>query len=180
MIFLHMWILTLDIIAQEFQNRRKTVIKDLFDEVYWTIRSVFRKINDKRWDLKYRIQRFKRGYADVDLFSIDCWFLEIMPRMLDEFNDVSFGYPGTITPEEWKKIINEISFKFKESTDDCSYKNKYEDMEWEWSDKLIAEGHDCSMKDLWFKEEMKIDAYKKQCFEEGIDLFKKWFFQLWY
>ena len=44
-------------------------------------------------NLKARWQRFIRGYADEDVWSIDWWFLHNVPRMLDDLANDTMGIP---------------------------------------------------------------------------------------
>jgi len=143
------------------------------------------------YDLKNGWQRANKGYCDRDLWDVSSWFLRTMPNLLAEFGENQQGYPGTITFEEWESILKEMAFKFTEATDKCSYQNKYDDTFPLGFNFEPVGDHLCKMvdlpmsddekenKDLWFEEELKIDEYKNKNFEEGIDLFKKWFWNLW-
>lgn len=118
------------------------------DDYYWAwhktylwgvIRQFFR-------DIRRSHQRIWRGYCDYDLFSIDYWFLVIMPTMLQEFKDTQHGcpvMPGHISHKvfldkedgqddealaEWKAVLDRMIFLLKEAEEEtCSRQNPYED-----------------------------------------------------
>lgn len=99
-------------------------------------------------DLKYCYQRIKYGYCEYDLFAINSWFLDIIPRMLETFrknrnsSPVYDGYPGHLlidqdldmpegTPNphvEWNKTLAKMIHLFREANEDtCEKKNPYYD-----------------------------------------------------
>ena len=97
-------------------------------------------------NIKHAYQRIKYGYCDRDVWSIDWWFLSIVPNMLQDLKETTHGYPsfsddmsqaivGTGAPEEvdkegmrrWQEILSEMIFLFREANSDtCARKNKYE------------------------------------------------------
>lgn len=78
-------------------------------------------------DLKFCVQRIRKGYCDRDLWSIDYWFLNQFPTMLEEFKKNTHGYPSQFnTPEEWDAVLDEMIHLFKEAhSDTCSRINPY-------------------------------------------------------
>jgi len=102
----------------------------------------------KRWDrnIKYAYQRIRYGYCDSDVWSIDWWFLSVVPNMLEDLRDTAHGYPsafedhsktlvGTGAPEEvdeegmqrWKDTLNEMIFLLREAHEEtCTRENKYD------------------------------------------------------
>ncbi len=50
------------------------------------------KEQDRKNEIKWAKQRAKRGYADCDLWNMDLWLLEIMPKMIDELARVKHGW----------------------------------------------------------------------------------------
>ena len=69
---------------------------------FYRIRNTFR---DAYYNLKYRCQRFIRGYADEDIWNLDLWFIEAMKKLLREFIKRNNGYPSDLTEEEWYEIL---------------------------------------------------------------------------
>ena len=53
------------------------------------IRSLFREI-------KFAVQRAKRGYCDRDVWQIDTWFPTLMSKMLTQFSETAHVYPYSI------------------------------------------------------------------------------------
>ena len=102
---------------------------------------IFYKIKEFPQNIKHIYQRAKKGYSYRDLWSIDHWFMEIMPEMLTEFKKNLHGCPAQFTTvdgtqyqdvekgiKDWEDILDRMIFCFKEMNDDtCSIKNKYED-----------------------------------------------------
>ena len=94
-------------------------------------------------DIKYAWQRIMRGYADCDIWSIDSWFLSVIPDMLLQLKDTRHGSPGILgenyTNEdgilvndtchgEWDAILSEMIWLFRESDEStCRKVNPYEE-----------------------------------------------------
>ncbi len=47
-------------------------------------------------DIKWSHQRIRKGYCDYDLFSVDDWFMKIMPEMLRVFKKTRHGSPDAV------------------------------------------------------------------------------------
>lgn len=79
------------------------------------------------YDIKNAWQRANKGYCDKDLWNIDNWFLNIIPKMLTEFQKKTDGYPGNMTMEEWDNILSEMIKHFKNANEEtCDFSNMYE------------------------------------------------------
>ena len=64
-------------------------------------------------------QRATKGYCFRDLWDIDCWFLDIMPRMLKEFRDKTQGYPNSYNSyEEWIAELDLMIETFNKATEE--------------------------------------------------------------
>ncbi len=88
-------------------------------------------------------QRYDRGYADVDVWNLNCWFIETVRPMLIQLRDTRSGSPshlGTLETNEkghlvsegcheaWDAILNRMIFLLGEMEEEtCTRKNKYED-----------------------------------------------------
>lgn len=106
------------------------------------------------YDLKMKVQRFNRGWADADSYEIDEWFIRTMKPMLKNLHDNLTGYPYGSSEDEWRRILNEMhDLLGKMDKDGC------------WD----ACGGDYALA----KEEM--EKNKKKFFE----LFAKHFYDLW-
>lgn len=143
------------------------------------------KLTDDIYKLKWKIQRFNRGYSDSDAWSIRDWFLLTMPKILDTMRFNLHGYPGNMTDEEWELILSRMSFCFKEAHEDtCSKVNEYEDafdINFKRNDDgtYRAEVTNEEMRDKWTARQKEIDAYREENLKEGLDLFKEYFWDLW-
>lgn len=60
------------------------------------------KVKEKFFDFEMRCQRFRKGYADVDVWSMNDWFQEILPRMIIELRDMKQGAPE----EKFEEVDN--------------------------------------------------------------------------
>jgi len=132
--------------------------------------AIFTKPNGRRlyympkvWinDIKIAWQRARMGYAYIDVWEIDTWFLDIMPKMLTHLKDYGMSYPGfhedgtEFSPEEWSKVISEMIECFekaKEQDDDC------------------GKGAEYLIQTFTIR-----DAYKNK----GLEMFKEHFWNLW-
>ena len=94
-------------------------------------------------NVRYSWQRITKGYCDKDLWSIDYWFMSIVPDMLQQFKNTKHGSPGVLGEdyidedgircndtchEEWDKILEEMIFLFREMNEEtCQKKNIFEE-----------------------------------------------------
>lgn len=97
----------------------------------------------KKNQKKFARQRIKRGFADIDVWSIDGWFMDIMPKMLTQLRKTHVGSPASLGKnyydengilrndtchEEWNKILDRMIFLLQEMNEDtCKKKNPYEE-----------------------------------------------------
>jgi len=131
-----------------------------------TIGFMFKKI-------KYFIQRGKRGYSDRDLWDFRDYLCEIIPKGVRRYKK-GMGCPANLWDKEaknnechkWGETVEEIAQGFeavKEMVDfrGCNYEKRLE------NGAYIFE---------YDKERAKLLTQK---FEKGMDLFKKYFMDLW-
>ena len=186
----------------------------------------------ERWgrSIKYIYQRARYGYCDSDVWSIDYWFLSIIPGMLEQLKEETNGYPsftdnpshavyGTGRPEDiddedmgkWQSILKDMIFLFNEANEEsCTRKNKYEQQYLEaykeYEEKYGRHGEKLKtqeekereqregviishmmwnlpeykeISDLYSEEERTISKYRDECKNKGLQLFSKWFWDLW-
>lgn len=210
--------------------------------------SFIRAIKEWHQELKYRRQRAKRGWSVKDTWSIDYWFLDVMPKMLEYLKEHHIGFPSEIQKEyfeahsdelnmtyeeycSWPADENSEGYKLREKTDEicnnlwneildrmifllreaseesCSIKNPYEEENEKnykeftkkygilgekllkpediypngekrlYSPSDIPEYKETS--ELYLKESIKLDEYRDRCKTEAINLFNRWFWNLW-
>lgn len=141
-------------------------------------------------DVRYSMQRIRKGYCDRDIWSIDGWFLSVMPDMLRQLKATRHGSPGVLGEnykdengimqndkchEEWDQILDEMIFLLSEANKEtCQRINPYE--ETFFSDK---DSENMDMTERYLQEERKLDAYRDDCKNKGLALFSKWFWHLW-
>ena len=133
-------------------------------------------------EIKYFFQRGRRGWSDCDWWSVDGYLAEIIPPMIKKLrNSEVQGYPeGWVSGiDEYNEILDHITWTFEQAQKIISYDIIYQRAD-EWDEEvyqkfvgLVEKGEE-HWKDVevWDKE---------TCirFEEGFDLFKKFFFSLW-
>jgi hypothetical protein len=179
----------------------------------------FYKIKEFPRDLKHWYQRAKKGYSYRDLWSIDYWFMEIMPKMLADFKKNLHGCPSQFTThadgtkyqdvdkgmKDWETVIDRMIFCFTEMHENtCSMKNEYEDeyhrqlhqpnegkpvKEWFIPCEDTYKGEklyrwnggnvEPDLKENWYKKVLDIEEYREKMKNEGLELFCKYFWNLW-
>ena len=81
-------------------------------------RKLKRSFKELRYKLRRTIQRATRGYADEDVWNMDMWFLETIPKMLRQLgSEKSVSFPGCVpweTPEKWHAELEYIARGFEE------------------------------------------------------------------
>lgn len=145
--------------------------------------------------IKFKIQRAKKGYCDYDLYSIDEWFINIFPKMLNEFIECTCGCPCyekelkeevSKMPKMWveqqratiNKLLKRFDAEFNLNDGMCC-----------WLLILLRMKHCFELCDEWnniyepywkskqYQEKNKrINDYKKEAFY----LFEKYFYSLWW
>lgn len=108
---------------------------------------------------------------------------------------------------EWRGVLNRMIFLLREANEEtCTRENQYYDQYWKaeqefedkygsFGEKLLTEEEKKGpgirwhmmdeipqykpIHDLYFDEERKLEAYRKECKEEALALFNKWFYDLW-
>ena len=120
--------------------------------------------------LKWKIQRFKRGYADVDVWDFETWFLDIIPKMLTQLKKQLHGCPINMEFEDWENYLQEMINHLEvastiENIDDY-YPEDY---------KYLSESEKNSLRE-------KSIEHVKYCEEElhkGLKMLEERFFDLW-
>ena len=132
------------------------------------------------------IQRGKQGYCYRDIWSIDCYLVEIIPPMIKRLKETTYGFPADLTEEKWIEILDKIILGFEAG------KKIVDDANWvmnEGSDMIfVASEEHPNLKSIeftnpWTEDQIKhfreLDAQDRKNFDEGIELFHKYFFSLW-
>ena len=123
-------------------------------------------------EIKYFIQRGKRGYSDRDLWDFDSYLSEILPPALRKLSKQAYGCPGELWDKDavntechkWAEILEEMAQGFEVAT---AIKN----MQFFESVKS-GSGYTREIN----REKQKLLTEK---FEKGMGLFAKYYLDLW-
>lgn len=150
-------------------NRKKQV-NSAFSKYY--TKNIFKIIKYFFRDLKFCCQRIKYGWCEKDCWSIDTWFLGIMPDMIRHLRDNKCGHPADLTEEEWDNILNTLIVLFNEADkENCQrMKNEYKD---------VLSKKDPEIYHKYDEREKEIFQYRNECKDKGFKTFSKYFWNLW-
>lgn len=177
-------------ILNEMKEKRKYCKGKIFDIPYtkgmlfpYKIQLIIQSIS---YSIKSYFQRARNGYSHGDVWDIDQWFSKTISNMLQDFIENSCGYPGygdADTPEKWKEILRYMRFCFLESQEDtCSQKNELDIPNTNFEitkDGNLKFNSDNPEFQAWSKREEELALYRKKMLEEGLNLFKKYYYDLW-
>lgn len=125
-----------------------------WEKIYYPCLRFYDYIVDIPKNIKWFIQRGKRGYSDSDLWSLDWYLCTWMPEALREMKRMAHGHPGSLkSVREWKQILEKIALGFEGQ-------RHLQEMDYDIDNKV------------------KTTKYQKD-YEEGMELFTKWFRHLW-
>lgn len=98
---------------------------------YYELKRKFEIPGDTYRNIKWFIQRGRRGYSDNDIWGFDYYLSEIICNGMKELKNQVHGVPGELAEkfrdkndpdsiddamEEWKRILGEISWTFETSS----------------------------------------------------------------
>ena len=123
-------------------------------------------------EIKYFIQRGKKGFSERDLWSFDDYLCEIIPPALRQLAKRSCGCPGNLWDDKktndhchrWKEILEEIAQGFEAIQ---------QIMDLDFFKFIKKDGHYSHEID---KEKERLLTKK---YERGMELFVKYFMNLW-
>lgn len=150
----------------------------------------------KFWQkIKFKFQRAKKGYCDYDLYSIDLWFINIFPKMLNEFIECTCGCPcneeelkeevskmSELWVEEQRTTINKLLKRFGAEFDlndgFCCWLLILLRMKhcFELCDEFNNIYETYNINKLYKEKDVRLNIYKKEAFY----LFEKYFYGLWW
>lgn len=124
---------------------------------------LYYKIKNYWNDFRTHCERFKRGYAYIDVWDMDCWFVHTVKPMLMHLRDHGIGYPSEFKSRiYWENILTEMISCLDLMNEDVARAD------------LCISSNDYSHKSYQKVNEF-IEANKNRFFE----LFSKYFFSLW-
>jgi len=127
---------------------------------------IIHKIRSFLREIKWFIQRGKRGYADSDLWDLYWYISNLIVDALKEFDKRRGGHPGYLTDKKWSEKLNEMreGFEFYKNVDDIE-SEAFE----KFGDKRKAG------KLLWLEDVEK----QRKIAEKKLNIFIKYFEHLW-
>lgn len=64
-------------------------------------------------EIKYLIQRGKRGYLDRDLWDLGYYISGVMVKAINDFDKTRHGYPSGLKDLEWSEILKDMKAGFQ-------------------------------------------------------------------
>ena len=133
--------------------------------------------------LKYLKQRAFRGYADCDLWSIDCYLCEIMPKMLKRLQETTHGYPIGFTEETWDQALDKMieGFEAAKRIIDDEYMDKVQP---DWYKKIMTMDKANKFDEPIFtvesnKKALEMIKADEELFKTSMKIFVDNYFGLW-
>ena len=120
------------------------------------------KIKNLYYQVKYGFQRMFRGYDDTEVFNADLTFIDRYLKILKDFRKNHYGYPLSITNEQWDDILDEMIKHLSLMTED-NVKTE------------LKKGMPDSFEPDYKTVNEIMDRHKDEFFK----LFSKWFYNLW-
>jgi len=169
-------------LINEFDKEAKLhPIKHWFGQRYYAVVRFIENIIDIPMRIKCFIQRGQRGWSDRDWWNLDYYISNILIGGLNKIKKEGNSHPPKITYKEWKKVLNNMIDTFKTAQKMMDNNILYIPTN-KWNKKQYK---DLKIFTKNFNKKHPEDKHrvltKKQVkkFEEGFDLFKEYFFQLW-
>lgn len=140
---------------------------------------------------KYKRQRIERGFDDTELWSLDRTIAKyVLPRLI-EFKKVANGYPANFDNfEDWIDVIDKMIYSFDHIINQEKYDEELEkELGIDWvgyfDEKKLPDGNYELIHGENYNEEL-MTTYRRMQEEEsiriqdGLDLFGKYFLNLWW
>ncbi len=136
---------------------------------------------DLRRDIKSFFQRGIRGYADKDVWSFDHYLSNIIYNGLNRLQTIKHGFPCGLDEnsekdeEKWDRTLQTMIDGFEAANEVC---------EDSFIDKCCSKTETENFLGIEVPK-LDIDKYEKECnirkekLSKAMDLFKKYFFDLW-
>ena len=134
----------------------------LWDKITIPFYRLKSKIKDYYWQVRYAFQRMFKGYDVTETFEMFSNFIDRYRKILKDYKEHRWGYPGELTNEEWEAIIDKMIH--------C-----LDMMDEQYLEKFLLE----DMPEKYVVSPMStyeiMEHYKNEFFE----LFSEWFYNLW-
>lgn len=138
----------------------------LVEDIWWRVERGWNWVSNIPSEIKYFIQRGRRGWADCDHWNANNYMSNVLLGLMTSFEKNDCGYPFDLKKDEWHEILKKIIAGFEAIKEVC------DDSFWD----------DCKDKNGEIDVDIiKIETDKRVAkFNEGIDLFKKYYLNLWW
>ena len=148
-----------------------------YEKNYYAIR---RRISDFMYSLKKVRQRIRNGgFPDEHWFEFRSHCASWAVPRLKMFNEKKCGYPHGLTEEEWTEILNKMIWSFEHIDDDIpikysdDYSVEFERTENEDGTVIVSTKNKTGSIDF-----SDIEKHNDKV-QEGLDLFAKYYMNLW-
>jgi len=140
---------------------------------------------------KYKGQRIERGFDDTELWSLDRTIAKyVLPRLI-EFKKVTNGCPPELESfDDWIDIINKMIYSFDHIVNQEKYDEELEkELGIDWvgyfDEKKLPDGNYELVRGENYNEELMTTYHRMQeeesiRIQDGLDLFGKYFLNLWW
>lgn len=91
--------------------------------VHYPIVRYLRALKNIPTEIKWFLQRGKRGWADCDVWSIDWYLSNIIPPMVRKLRGRLYGHPCGLTLITWRKVLEIIADGFELTRKIQNYQN---------------------------------------------------------
>lgn len=129
----------------------------------WIFSRLWHSFIGKCRKVKWRCQRFLRGWADEDTWDIDWWFIKTLSPILKKFKENNDGHPFKLSEEEWDKILDNMIYYLRGMNEEGAV------------NQLYGEGANLSVDDY-----TEINNHMATSKEKFFELFVQYFYDLWW
>ncbi len=132
--------------------------------------------------LKWFIQRGKRGWADEDTWEFNLYLAKVISGGVKKLKKDTHGFPSCVSAErDWDKILDKIIKTFEDAILVNDDKLLYLPTD-EWNEELYAKfvQQAVNTNKMWHCMDTRVMTLQEsRDFEEGFELFRKYYFNLW-
>ena len=140
---------------QRKKTRKQKILDFLEENIWWKMLDIWEMPFNAYREIKWFIQRGMRGYSDRDVWGMYEHMNTIIPKMLIHLSENTISYPPNLKGiKTWKKILMKMALGFRAGTDAINL---------QWTDKFDKKRNNKMLKD-W---------------NDSMELFKKYFYDLW-
>ena len=148
---------------------------DEIESLYYKCYRGYKKVADIPYEIKWFIQRGKRGYADCDLWSLDSYLSGFLPKALRKMAEINHGCPDEFVNCDPKYYIKDSG---KHDCDACKEDNGHCVMCKDWEEVIIKmaeafEAYDRVQDDDYPELELWCNAKRKSSTEKDDFLYLK-------